>query len=75
MTPVGVVLAAGEGRRLRPLTELRPKALCPVDNVPLLDRALAAVAPYADGLAVNVHHHRDAMLAHLDSQARSVLGG
>ena len=44
-----VVLAAGEGRRLRPLTESRPKALCPVGNVPLLDRALAAVA--ALGLA------------------------
>jgi NDP-sugar pyrophosphorylase family protein len=39
-----VVLAAGEGRRLRPLTELLPKALCPVGNVPLLDRALARVA-------------------------------
>ncbi|MBQ1051367.1 NTP transferase domain-containing protein [Micromonospora sp. C51] len=36
-----VVLAAGEGTRLRPLTERVPKALCPVGNVPLLDRALA----------------------------------
>ncbi|WFE48725.1 sugar phosphate nucleotidyltransferase [Verrucosispora sp. WMMD1129] len=36
-----VVLAAGEGTRLRPLTERLPKALCPVGNVPLLDRALA----------------------------------
>jgi N-acetyl-alpha-D-muramate 1-phosphate uridylyltransferase len=36
-----VVLAAGEGTRLRPLTLVRPKALCPVGNVPLLDRALA----------------------------------
>ena len=47
MTTTGlcaVVLAAGEGRRLRPLTELLPKALCPVGNVPLLDRALARVA-------------------------------
>jgi mannose-1-phosphate guanylyltransferase/MurNAc alpha-1-phosphate uridylyltransferase len=39
-----VVLAAGEGRRLRPLTELLPKALCPVGNIPLLDRALERVA-------------------------------
>lgn len=38
-----VVLAAGEGRRLRPLTELVPKALCPVGNVPLLDRALSRI--------------------------------
>ncbi|MFV2101414.1 nucleotidyltransferase family protein [Micromonospora sp. LOL_024] len=39
-----VVLAAGEGTRLRPLTERVPKALCPVGNVPLLDRALARLA-------------------------------
>ncbi|MET0425032.1 MAG: sugar phosphate nucleotidyltransferase, partial [Actinoplanes sp.] len=42
MTAVcGVVLAAGEGQRLRPLTLTLPKALCPVGNVALLDRALA----------------------------------
>jgi N-acetyl-alpha-D-muramate 1-phosphate uridylyltransferase len=39
-----VVLAAGIGQRLRPLTGLVPKALCPVGNVPLLDLALARVA-------------------------------
>jgi MurNAc alpha-1-phosphate uridylyltransferase len=39
-----IVLAAGEGRRLRPLTEVLPKALCPVGNVALLDRSLARVA-------------------------------
>ncbi len=41
----GVVLAAGAGTRLRPLTALRPKALCPVGTVPLLDLALARLAP------------------------------
>jgi N-acetyl-alpha-D-muramate 1-phosphate uridylyltransferase len=40
-----VILAAGEGRRLRPLTEEVPKALCPVGNVPLLDLALARLEP------------------------------
>ncbi|MBL7256482.1 nucleotidyltransferase family protein [Paractinoplanes lichenicola] len=45
----GIVLAAGEGQRLRPLTESLPKALCPVGNVALLDRALARLA--ALGLA------------------------
>ena len=42
--PVGVVLAAGAGTRLRPLTDLRPKALCPVANRPLVDWALDRVA-------------------------------
>lgn len=70
MTPLaGVVLAAGAGRRLRPLTDLRPKALCPVDGVPLLDRALARLAPLAPDLAVNAHHHGDQVAAHLGRRA------
>jgi NDP-sugar pyrophosphorylase family protein len=39
-----VLLAAGAGTRLHPLTRLRPKALCPVGNRPLLDRLLEQVA-------------------------------
>ncbi len=64
-TVVGVVLAAGAGTRLRPLTALRAKALCPVGNRALVDVALDRVQPFADRVAVNVHHHRDQMTAHL----------
>jgi hypothetical protein len=60
-----VVLAAGEGTRLRPLTLLRPKALCPVNNVPLLDIAIGRVLRYTSEVAVNVHAGREQMLAHL----------
>jgi hypothetical protein len=65
MGAVGVVLAAGAGTRLRPLTHLRPKALCPVANVPLIDHALARIEPFVDDIAVNVHHHRELMERHL----------
>lgn len=66
MGPVaGVVLAAGRGTRLRPLTDLRPKALCPVGNVALVDLAMAHVRRLTDDVAVNVHAHRDLMVAHL----------
>ncbi len=58
-------LSAGAGTRLRPLTDLLPKPLCPVGNRPLLDWALASLAAVADDLAVNVCHHRDRMLTHL----------
>jgi MurNAc alpha-1-phosphate uridylyltransferase len=51
-----VVLAAGRGERLRPLTDLRPKPLCPVDNVPLLASALDVAAEVAAATAVNAHH-------------------
>lgn len=61
----GVVLAAGAGLRLRPLTLLRPKALCPVDSVALVDLALDRLEAAASEVAVNVHHGREALEAHL----------
>ncbi|HUQ40316.1 MAG TPA: NTP transferase domain-containing protein [Acidimicrobiales bacterium] len=63
-----MVLAAGAGTRLRPLTELRPKALCPVNNVALLDWALDAVLPHVDAVAVNAHHLSDQVVAHLEGR-------
>ena len=70
---VGVVLAAGRGTRLRPLTRLRPKALCPVGNVPLVDLALERVRPAVAAVAVNLHHGRRALDAHLPADVhRSV---
>ncbi|MEU4473753.1 sugar phosphate nucleotidyltransferase [Micromonospora sp. NPDC023888] len=68
-----VVLAAGEGTRLRPLTERVPKALCPVGNVPLLDRALARVAGLGlvgpARVAVNACYLGDQVVAHVGDRA------
>ncbi len=61
----GVVLAAGAGTRLRPLTDERPKAMCPVGNVPLVDHALTRVSPYAGSLAVNVHASQPTLRDHV----------
>ena len=62
-----LLLAAGEGTRLRPLTSLRPKPLCPVGNVPLLDLALARVASVVavtpSTVAVNAHHLGEQVVA------------
>jgi NDP-sugar pyrophosphorylase family protein len=70
VTPVaGVILAAGEGQRLRPLTELLPKALCPVGNVPLLDRALTRLAGLGltgpAEVAVNAAYLADQVVRHV----------
>jgi len=63
---VGVVLAAGAGTRLRPLTRLRPKAMCPVANRPLVDWALERAGTAGLGrVAVNVHHGRQSLESHL----------
>ncbi|GAB2590912.1 hypothetical protein Aab01nite_39750 [Paractinoplanes abujensis] len=74
MTAVcGVVLAAGEGQRLRPLTETLPKALCPVGNVALLDRALARLAALGltgpAGVAVNACYLGDQVVRHVGDRA------
>lgn len=61
----GVVLAAGEGRRLAPLTRLRPKPLCPVGGRPLIDHAIERLGRRVPDLAVNLHHGLAALDAHL----------
>lgn len=68
-----VVLAAGEGTRLRPLTERLPKALCPVGNVPLLDRALHRLAGLGlvgpGRVAVNACYLGDQVVEHVGDRA------
>ena len=54
---VGMVLAAGLGTRLRPLTDLLPKPAVPVAGLPLVEFALARLrAAGARRVVVNVHH-------------------
>jgi len=66
---VAVVLAAGAGRRLRPLSDVLPKALCPVDNVALVDVALGRARSVTGDVAVNIHHGRTQMEQHLSGRA------
>ncbi len=65
----GIVLAAGGGTRLFPLTRLRPKALCPVGDVALVDRAIERLRPVTSEIAVNVHHGREQLEDHLSGRA------
>jgi bifunctional UDP-N-acetylglucosamine pyrophosphorylase/glucosamine-1-phosphate N-acetyltransferase len=57
-----VVLAAGEGTRMRPLTASRPKPLLPVAGRPMLAHVLAgAVAAGATRLVVVIGYEADAV--------------
>jgi MurNAc alpha-1-phosphate uridylyltransferase len=61
-----MVLAAGLGARMRPLTDGRPKALVEVMGRPLIDHALDRLAAAGVSPAVvNLHHFADQLEAHL----------
>jgi mannose-1-phosphate guanylyltransferase len=66
-----MILAAGLGIRLSPLTNYRPKALMPLRNHPLIDRNIAYLQSYGvTELVVNAHHLSGQILAHLGNGER-----
>jgi len=61
-----MVLAAGLGTRMRPITDRMPKPLVPVAGRALIDWGLDSLASAGvEEAVVNVHHHADQMIAHL----------
>lgn len=63
---VAMVLAAGLGRRMRPITDIMPKPLVRVAGRPLLDWSLDSLAAAGVRKAVvNVHHFAEQIVAHV----------
>ena len=67
MSLQAVVMAAGEGRRLRPLTERWPKAVLPIDGRPVLAVLLRDIATAGVGEATVV-------VGHLAEQVEALAG-
>jgi MurNAc alpha-1-phosphate uridylyltransferase len=64
-----MVLAAGLGKRMRPLTDDRPKPMVEVAGKPLIDHALDKLAEAGVAHAVvNVHYLPDRLVAHLEAR-------
>jgi MurNAc alpha-1-phosphate uridylyltransferase len=64
-----MVMAAGLGKRMRPLTATRPKPLINVAGKPLVDHVLEKLrASGVKEVIVNVHYLPDALEAHLKSR-------
>ena len=58
-----MIFAAGEGRRLRPQTLLKPKPLIPVSGVTLLERHLVRLAAFGvQRVVINVHHLKEQII-------------
>jgi NDP-sugar pyrophosphorylase family protein len=53
-----MILAAGMGTRLLPLTEHKPKALLEVQGIPLLQHTIRYLMYHGvSGIVINIHHH------------------
>ncbi|PQM26217.1 mannose-1-phosphate guanylyltransferase [Sphingopyxis lindanitolerans] len=67
-----MVMGAGIGKRMRPLTATRPKPLVRVAGKALIDHSLDRIEAAGIGhVVVNVHYLADALEAHLAAQRRT----
>ena len=61
-----MILAAGFGTRLRPLTDKKPKALMPIVNKPLIARVIAYLKSHGvNQIIANAHHHSQQVVDYL----------
>ena len=64
-----MILAAGLGTRLKPLTDTMPKALVPVGGTPLLDLNIHRLMDQGyDRFVVNIHHFAQQIIDHVAQQ-------
>lgn len=66
-----MVLAAGLGTRMHPLTARMPKPMVPVEGRPLLDHVLDRLAAAGvETAVVNIHHFADQIASHVQDRGR-----
>ena len=63
-----IILCAGFGKRVLPLTKTLPKPLLKVNQVPLIEYSIRILKELGiEEIAVNVHHLKDKIIEYLDT--------
>ena len=76
MIDTAMILAAGRGERMRPLTDTVPKPLIPVAGRSMLERSVdRLIAHGVTNIVVNVHHLGEQIADRLKGRARIVARG
>lgn len=69
-TKTAMILAAGKGTRMRPFTDLIPKPLLPIDEVPLLERTVRWLDRFGfERIVINAFYLGDKIQTHLSGLA------
>jgi len=64
-----MILAAGFGTRLRPLTDTIPKPLIPYNGKPMIENAISKlVSAGVNEFIINTHHHADKMAEYFENR-------
>ncbi|MFA6048517.1 MAG: bifunctional sugar-1-phosphate nucleotidylyltransferase/acetyltransferase [Candidatus Micrarchaeia archaeon] len=66
-----IILAAGKGERLWPLTESTPKCMVRVLGRPLLEWTVEAIEPYAEKIVIVVGHKKELLVEHFKAKSYS----
>ena len=69
----GMILAAGFGKRMQPITSITPKPLIQIGNKNLLDRAIELLINHGvEEITINVHHLANQIIDFIDAKNRSL---
>ncbi|MDO8558161.1 MAG: nucleotidyltransferase family protein [bacterium] len=67
-----VILAAGRGIRLRPLTDFKPKTLLMVAGRPILEHTLDLISPIAHEIVLVIGYHGEKIWRHIGDEYHDI---
>ena len=65
-----IILCAGKGERLRPLTENRPKPMIPIAGKPILEHIIGKIEDFVDNIYLIVKYKKEIIINHFKNHPK-----